>query len=85
VPRLVYTKTSDGAEAVNQRLLQQLEQESVTSVETACQALGIGRTLGYQLARERGELAEGVKVLRVGRTLKVPTRQLLAVLGYEHG
>ncbi|MBN1460974.1 MAG: hypothetical protein JXA57_15690 [Armatimonadetes bacterium] len=62
--------------------LQELEQQTVTTVETACEALGIGRTLGYQLARERGELAEGVKVLRVGSRLKVPTRQLLVVLGY---
>lgn len=59
-----------------------LQQETVTTIEIACDALGIGRTLGYQLARERGELAEGVKVLRVGRMLKVPTRPLLVVLGY---
>jgi hypothetical protein len=62
--------------------LQELQRATVTTVETACEALGIGRTLGYQLARERGELAEGVRVIRVGRMLKVPTRPLLAVLGY---
>lgn len=70
-----------GAEALNRRRLQELEQETVTTVEIACDALGIGRTLGYQLARERGELAQGVKVLRVGRMLKVPTRPLLSALG----
>lgn len=62
--------------------LQALRQETTTDIETACAALGVGRTLGYQLARERGELVEGVRVLRVGRMLKVPTRPLLAVLGY---
>jgi len=62
--------------------LHTLQSGTVTTVEIACEALGIGRTLGYQLARERGELAEGVRVIRVGRMLKVPTRPLLAVLGY---
>ena len=62
--------------------LQELQRDCVTTVEIACDALGIGRTLGYQLARERGELAEGVRVIRVGRLLKVSTRQLAAVLGY---
>jgi hypothetical protein len=62
--------------------LQELQASTVTTVEIACDALNVGRTLGYQLARERGELAEGVPVLRVGRMLKVPTRPLLAALGY---
>ncbi|HZK48998.1 MAG TPA: DNA-binding protein [Thermoleophilia bacterium] len=62
--------------------LQALRQSTVTTIELASHALSIGRTLGYQLARERGELAEGVRVLRVGRKLVVPTRPLLAVLGY---
>ena len=62
--------------------LQEIEQKTVVSVKIACDALGIGRTLGYQLARERGELVEGVKVLRIGRRLRVPTRQLLIALGY---
>ncbi len=62
--------------------LSELQRDTVTTVEVACEALGIGRTLGYQLARERGRLCEGVRVIRVGRLLKVPTRELLAVLGY---
>jgi hypothetical protein len=62
--------------------LEALCAETVTTVEIACEALGIGRTLGYQLARERGELAEGVRVIRVGRKFVVPTRPLLALLGY---
>lgn len=61
--------------------LRELQRETVTTVEVACDALGIGRTLGYQLARERSELCEGVKVLRVGRLLKVSTRQLANALG----
>lgn len=63
--------------------LKALQRETVTTVERAGNALGMKRTLSYQLARERGELVEGVRVLRVGRMLKVPTRPLLAVLGYE--
>ena len=62
--------------------LQELAQETVTTVERAGAALGQHRTLAYRLAREEGQLCEGVKVLRVGRMLKVPTRPLLTVLGY---
>jgi hypothetical protein len=61
--------------------LRELQASTVTTVEIACDALGIGRTLGYQLARERGELCEGVPCLRVGRMLKVPTRPLILALG----
>jgi hypothetical protein len=53
-----------------------------TDVPTAARLLGIGRTLGMRLARERGELTPGVPVLRVGRLLKVPVMPLLVVLGY---
>ncbi|MBN1631070.1 MAG: DNA-binding protein [Thermoleophilia bacterium] len=62
--------------------IQTLRGQTVIDVETAAAVIGIGRTLAFQLARERGELCEGVKVLRIGRLLKVPTRPLLAVLGY---
>ena len=44
----------------------------------AASALGIGRTLTYELA-QRGELP--VRVLRLGRVMRVPTGDLLAVLG----
>lgn len=63
--------------------LQELEQQTVCTIEVACDALGIGRTLGYQLAREEGRLCEGVRCLRVGRLLKVPCRDILTVLGYS--
>ncbi len=48
------------------------------SVEQAGEMLGIGRTLAYRLAA-RGELP--VPVVRIGRSLKVPTAPLLALLG----
>jgi hypothetical protein len=63
--------------------LQAIAAETVTTVELAAAACGMGRTLAYRLARETGELCPGVPVLRVGRTFKVPTRPLLAVLGYR--
>jgi len=53
------------------------------SVEEAARLLGVGRTLGYSLAREQGRLADGVPVLRVGSRLVVPTAPLLRALGIE--
>ncbi len=47
-------------------------------VPTACRALGLGRTLGYELAR-RGEFP--CPVLRVGRRYLVPTAGVHALLG----
>lgn len=61
--------------------LEELRGQTVTTVEQAAGALGIGRTLAYQLAREEGRLCEGVRVLRVGRLLRVPCRDILAALG----
>lgn len=46
-------------------------------VEEACKRLGIGRSLGYRLAREGGF---PVPVLRIGRVFRVPTRALDALL-----
>jgi hypothetical protein len=45
---------------------------------TACRALGLGRTLGYQLA-QRGEFP--CPVLRIGRRYLVPTAGIHALLG----
>jgi excisionase family DNA binding protein len=45
---------------------------------TAARALGIGRTMAYQLARA-GELP--VPVLRLGARYRVPTAALLGALG----
>jgi Helix-turn-helix domain len=47
-------------------------------VVTACAALGLGRTLGYELIR-RG--AFPTRVLKVGRRYLIPTADLRAVLG----
>ena len=48
------------------------------SVEEASAACGIGRSLGYQLARE-GRFP--CRVLRIGRLLKVPRADLERLLG----
>lgn len=47
-------------------------------IETVAKCFHIHRTTAYELAK-RGEL--GVPVLRLGRTLRVPTAELRRVLG----
>jgi hypothetical protein len=64
------------------KLIDKLRSEPVCSVETAAKAVGVGRTLAFETVRETGELA-GIKVLRIGRKLVVPTRPILLALGYE--
>ena len=49
-------------------------------VPTAARALGLGRSTAYELAR-RGEFP--CRVLRVGRSYRVPTADLMRVLGVE--
>jgi excisionase family DNA binding protein len=49
-------------------------------VPTAARALGLGRSTGYELAR-RG--AFPCRVLRVGSSYRVPTADLMRVLGIE--
>ena len=51
---------------------------AVVDLRTAARALGLGRTLAYQLAR-RGEFP--CRVLRLGGAYRVPTADLLQVLG----
>ena len=51
---------------------------AVTSLLTAGQALGLGRTKAYELARA-GEFP--CPVIRAGKTYLVPTAGLLALLG----
>ena len=48
------------------------------SVEEAAEVLGIARSSAYQAA-QRGE----IPTLRFGRRLRVPTAQLVAMLGQE--
>jgi excisionase family DNA binding protein len=50
------------------------------SVGTAARALGLGRSTAYELAR-CGEFP--CRVLRVGHSYRVPTAELLRVLGID--
>ena len=51
---------------------------AVVDLLTAARAFGVGRTRAYELAA-RGEFP--CRVLRIGGTYRVPTADLLAVLG----
>lgn len=53
---------------------------SAVDLTTAGRAFGIGRTKTYELARA-GEFP--VKVLRVGRTFRVPKAAILEALGVK--
>lgn len=53
---------------------------AVVDIPTAAKALGIGRSTAYELAR-RGDLP--CRVLRVGSSYRVPTADLLKILGIE--
>jgi hypothetical protein len=55
-------------------------QRETTTIEAAAARLGIGRSLGYQLAREN---RFPVPVIRAGRRLLVPTAALERVLSGE--
>lgn len=52
----------------------------VVDVTTAARALRLGRSTAYELAR-RGEFP--CRVLRVGSSYRIPTADLLRVLGIE--
>lgn len=52
------------------------------SVQEAAERLGIGLTLAYRLARD-GELTPGLKVLKFGRTMRVPRVPLEKLLAGE--
>jgi len=49
-------------------------------IGTAARALGLGRSTGYELAR-RGEFP--CRVLRIGSSYRVPTAELLRLLGVD--
>lgn len=49
-------------------------------IGTAARALGLGRSTGYELTR-RGEFP--CRVLRVGSSYRVPTAELLRLLGVD--
>lgn len=52
----------------------------VYTVEEAAEALRIGRTQAYELAR-----TGGLPTVRLGRSLRVPRHQLEALIGLENG
>lgn len=52
----------------------------MVDVSTAARALGLSRSTGYQLAR-RGEFP--CRVLHVGSSYRIPTAELLRVLGIK--
>ena len=52
----------------------------MVNIETAARALGLSRSTGYELAR-RGEFP--CRVLHVGSSYRVPTAELLRVLGID--
>jgi len=53
---------------------------AVVDITTAARALGLGRSTAYELAR-RDEFP--CRVLRIGSSYRVPTADLLRVLGIE--
>jgi hypothetical protein len=54
----------------------------MVNIDTASRALGLGRSTGYELAR-RDEFP--CRVLRVGSSYRVPTADLLRLLGVDVG
>ncbi len=61
-----------------------VQRPATVSVAEAARLLGVGRSLAYEVARWRGELAPGVPIIRVGeRRYRVPIRPLAAALGLE--
>jgi len=60
--------------------IQDLRQRTVVTAEEAFGVLGIGRALGYRSIREG---TWPTRVLRLGRVIRIPTGELLAVLGVE--
>lgn len=55
-----------------------LELPATVTPETAFAAVGCGRTAGYALIRS-GQWP--TRVIRLGRSIRVPTAELLALLG----
>jgi excisionase family DNA binding protein len=53
---------------------------AVVDITTAARALGLGRSTAYELAR-RDELP--CRVLRIGSSYRIPTADLLRILGIE--
>jgi hypothetical protein len=58
------------------------ELPSVVDIMTAARALGLSRTYAYDLAK-RDQFP--CRIIRVGTTYRVPTANLLRLLGIDHG
>jgi len=54
------------------------------SVDEAAEVLSIGRALAYETIAKTGELA-GVRIIRVGRRIRVPRYPLMESLGLTDG
>ena len=63
--------------------LSRIDGLNVCSIDEARPLLGLGRVGAYRLARERGELCEGVPVLKCGHLYKVPVRLLCRAIGID--
>ena len=55
---------------------------NVVDIKTAGKALGLSRTRAYELAK-RGEFP--CRLIRIGESYRVPTAELLRLLGIEPG
>lgn len=63
-------------------VLELARSSAVVNLETAARAMSLGRALTYRLAREQpGSLP--FRVLRVGSVYRVPTADLVKVLGLD--
>jgi excisionase family DNA binding protein len=80
----VVTTTSEGIGRTNDGLTRAelFALPVVIDITTAARALGLGRSTAYELAR-RGEFP--CRVLRIGSSYRIPTADLLRVLGIEPG
>jgi predicted DNA-binding transcriptional regulator AlpA len=80
----VVTTTSEHISRANDGLTraQLLALPAVIDITTAARALGLGRSTAYELAR-RDEFP--CRVLRIGSSYRVPTSDLLRVLGIDFG
>lgn len=58
---------------------------ATVDIPQAAELLGIGRSVAYELAAQKGELTDGVPVLRIGFRYRVPTAALERVLGVDLG
>jgi excisionase family DNA binding protein len=61
-------------------LVELLAMPVTVDIGTAARALGLGRSTGYELAR-RGEFP--CRVLHVGSSYRVPTAELMRLLGVD--